>query len=92
MRTIVDDHMTPAPQTIGSDQTLETASEMMRLLGVRHLPVREQGKFVGIISERDIVRHLVVGAVRPFEALVREAMRTHVYAVPPGTRCGPSAH
>lgn len=50
----VQDYMTPFPHTIGFDQPTKIAIEMMRKYGVRHLPVQDGGKLVGVLSERDI--------------------------------------
>lgn len=46
--------MTYVPKTIGCDQSIEKASELMRKLHLRHLPVLKAGKLVGIITDRDI--------------------------------------
>ncbi len=46
--------MTPMPHTIGKDQPIRKALEMMREHRIRHLPVQEGGQLVGILSDRDI--------------------------------------
>ncbi|MFZ9596391.1 MAG: CBS domain-containing protein [Bdellovibrionia bacterium] len=46
--------MTPLPHTIGHDIPIEKAREMMRDYHVRHLPVYDSGRLVGILSDRDI--------------------------------------
>jgi acetoin utilization protein AcuB len=46
--------MTLCPHSIGSDQELSKAQSLMRQHNIRHLPVREGGKLVGIISDRDL--------------------------------------
>lgn len=46
--------MTVMPHTIGFDQPLVKALKMMREYQIRHLPVLEGGKLVGVLSERDI--------------------------------------
>ena len=47
--------MTPLPHTIREDEFLLQAADMMRLRGVRHLPVVDaKGKLVGILSDRDV--------------------------------------
>jgi acetoin utilization protein AcuB len=75
--------MTTSPHSIGKEQTLERAHEVMRTHRIRHLPVLEGGKLVGIVTERDL--HLVetLRDVDPRNVIVEEAMSTHVYAVDP---------
>jgi CBS domain-containing protein len=50
--------MTPAPETVGPKDTLAFALGKMDAGGYRHLPVVEDGKPVGVISVRDILRHI----------------------------------
>jgi acetoin utilization protein AcuB len=77
--------MTKGPQTIGHEQTLATAHEMMREHKVRHLPVLEAGKLVGILSQRDL--HLIetLREVDPETTTVDEAMTADVYVTSPST-------
>ena len=76
--------MTTSPHSIGKEQTLERAHEVMRAHRIRHLPVLERGKLVGMVTERDL--HLVetLRDVDPSKVTVEDAMSTHVYAVEPG--------
>jgi acetoin utilization protein AcuB len=46
-------YMTRQPWTIGRDAKLSQARELMREHKIRHLPVLDGGKLVGILSERD---------------------------------------
>ncbi|WP_292977831.1 CBS domain-containing protein [Nitrosomonas sp.] len=57
--TQVRDLMTPMPQTIGFDISVEKALEMMKEFSCHHLPVLDGGKLVGVLSDRDlsIARH-----------------------------------
>lgn len=50
----VADVMTKSPRCIESHQPIKLAWQWMDELKVRHLPVRESGKIVGIVSERDL--------------------------------------
>lgn len=50
----IQKYMTYVPKTIGFDQTLAHAEDVMRKLHVRHLPVLDGGKLVGLLSDRDI--------------------------------------
>jgi len=49
-------HTAPAePATIEASATLTEASALMRLHNVRHLPVTDEGRLVGIVSMRDLL-------------------------------------
>lgn len=77
--------MTPAPHSIGRDQPLSRAHELLREHRIRHLPVLEGGVLVGVLSDRDL--HLVetLRDVDPSRVAVEEAMSSVVYAVAPET-------
>jgi signal-transduction protein with cAMP-binding, CBS, and nucleotidyltransferase domain len=55
---LVSQYMTPAPESVSPTDLLAVALAKMDLGGYRHLPVVEMGKPVGVISVRDILRHL----------------------------------
>jgi acetoin utilization protein AcuB len=50
----VSELMTPVPHSVTADQTISQARERMRALGVRHLPVTQEGEVVGVLSEREL--------------------------------------
>lgn len=50
----VKNFMTTQPKTIGSDQSLKKAMEIMQEHNIRHLPVLENKQLVGVLTERDI--------------------------------------
>jgi CBS domain-containing protein len=52
----VRDIMQEKVVTIGEADSLSTAEDIMRLGGVRHMPVVHGGKLVGVVSERDLLR------------------------------------
>src|SRR5690349_551537 len=52
---IVRDCMTPYPDTIAPDDTIEHAAVLMIHGGYRHLPVVDGDDLVGILSIRDLV-------------------------------------
>lgn len=84
-RLTIRHYMTPSPITIGQDQSLNVAHEVMRAHRIRHLPVLEHGRLIGIVSERDL--HLVetLRDVDPASVRVEEAMTPEPYAVSPDT-------
>jgi acetoin utilization protein AcuB len=77
--------MTATPHSIGPDQPLSLAHDLMRQHRIRHLPVLDGGKLVGMVSLRDL--HLVetFTDVDPDEVSVEEAMTPEPYAVSPTT-------
>jgi acetoin utilization protein AcuB len=50
----VSDLMTSIPTSITPDSSLRTVIAVMKAAGCRQLPVLDQGKLVGIITDRDI--------------------------------------
>ena len=50
--------MTRNPETVSLTDTLALALQKMDVGGYRHLPVVDDGKPVGVISVRDMMRHL----------------------------------
>jgi acetoin utilization protein AcuB len=84
----IRDFMTPAPHSIGRDQPLSIAHERMRGWGIRHLPVLEGGKLVGILSQRDALLIETLRDVDPAKVSVEEAMTSDVYLVSPDASLG----
>jgi acetoin utilization protein AcuB len=76
-------YMTTCPHSIGSDQTLSRASSVMSDLKIRHLPVLEGGRLVGLLSQRDIQMVETLAGVDPEKVLVSDAMSSNVYSVSP---------
>jgi acetoin utilization protein AcuB len=75
--------MTTSPHTIGQEQTLHHAHQQMRSLSVRHLPVLEAGRLVGMLTQRDLAVIEGLAGVDPHAVQVEDAMSTEVYAVGP---------
>lgn len=51
---LVQKYMTAMPRSIGFDRPISHAMELMREMHIRHLPVLNDGKLVGILTDRDI--------------------------------------
>lgn len=85
MTHVVDDFMTRIVHTIGAQSPLSEAHRLMNEHAIRHLPVLEGGKLVGMVSMRDL--HLIetLKGVDPKEVAVEEAMAQEAYTVLPGT-------
>lgn len=85
MKTIpsIDKYMTTSPHTIGAETTLANAEKTMTQMRVRHLPVLDGGRLVGILSDRDIKMIEGFSDVNPQEVKVREAFTEDPYTVSP---------
>lgn len=80
--------MTPFPWWIDIDESVQEAREMMHEHQVRHLPVKERGNLVSVVTERDLSRALESEHLRPSgEPLrVRDVCVDSVYVVEIDTR------
>lgn len=79
----VERFMTHCPHTIGHDQPLSAAHEMMRRYQIRHLPVLIGDKLVGMLSQRDLHFIETLSDVDAEKVPVSDAMSTDTYAVGP---------
>ena len=50
----VSEWMTPAPLTVAPSTPVPRVQELMARRRIRHLPVVEEGRLVGIITDRDV--------------------------------------
>jgi acetoin utilization protein AcuB len=79
----VQEYMTVAPVVVSSDRTLAEAHRLMRERNIRHLPVVDHGRLVGLVSQRDLYLLETLRGVDPASETVREAMSADPYTVPP---------
>lgn len=82
----VGSFMTAAPHTVGPEQNLKTARELMLKHAIRHLPVRDGGRITGILSDRDIDFALRVDGTSPEKLLVKDAATADVFTVDSNTK------
>ncbi|HYZ56063.1 MAG TPA: CBS domain-containing protein [Streptosporangiaceae bacterium] len=78
----VSDVMTEATVTETPTDSLRAAAERMWRQQTGSLLITEDGRLIGIITERDVLRAVALGA-DPDRSTVDEAMTTDVYTVPP---------
>ena len=82
---LVREIMHPDPIAVTATKTLDQAYALMRERHIRHLPVLEDGRLVGVVTDRDLRLATSRLAVRPFppETQVREVMTTPVHTAQP---------
>ena len=80
---MIQKYMTTCPETIGQDQPMSTAHQVMREHDIRHLPVLAGGHIVGIVSDRDLSLMETLKDVDPKKVTVEEAMSRDPYVVGP---------
>jgi len=88
----VRDLMVQDPATLGRNETLDLAESIMNLGRIRHMPVVDDGKIVGIVSQRDLFRSALITALgfgrKTTSALIKtitikEVMTEHVITISP---------
>ncbi|MCC6215991.1 MAG: CBS domain-containing protein [Polyangiaceae bacterium] len=80
--------MSESPHSIGTEQPLTVAHEMMRLYGIRHLPVLHGGRLVGVLTERDLALVETLPGVDKRRVTVDDAMTPDPYVVAPDVPLG----
>lgn len=80
---LVQKVMTAMPHTIETSQPLSAAKSLMRDHGIRHLPVLDGPKLVGLLSDRDIA--LASSFAGAADLRVSDVMMSAPYVVRPET-------
>lgn len=84
MARTISDVITPDPVTIEATGTVRDAAELMRSGDIGDVVVVEDGKLIGIVTDRDlVVRVLAVGGSP--EDPVRQACSSNLVTVTPDT-------
>jgi CBS domain-containing protein len=75
--------MTAEPRSIDSSQPIVEAARLMRDEDVGSLPVVEDGRLVGMVTDRDIAVRVVAEGRKPEATTVREASSRDLVTVEP---------
>jgi acetoin utilization protein AcuB len=82
MHQSIHHYMTRDPRVVAPTDSLHRARQVMHATGIRHLPVLESEKVVGIVTDRDI--QLIESCGRAVDTLpVSEAMTPEPFVVRP---------
>jgi CBS domain-containing protein len=74
--------------TVEPDQTVLQGARLMNDKGIGGLLVMENGRLVGIFTERDVMRRVVATQRDPAATKIRDVMTTDVITSPPDTDLG----
>jgi CBS domain-containing protein len=74
----VSEAMTPSVVTVSRDTPLADAARLMRDSDVGPLPVADEGRLVGVLTDRDITIRAVADGKDPFSTRVDEVMTPKV--------------
>jgi CBS domain-containing membrane protein len=98
---VVREIMMGSPVTLTPEDTLDLASDVISLGRIRHIPVVEEGRLVGLLSERDLMgaaASQIFGLKQRSKAAllksvrIRDVMKKKVVTVGPQTRIRDAAH
>jgi CBS domain-containing protein len=78
----VDQVMATKLFTVGPDDVVDLAASLMDWKHIRHIPVEENGRLVGLLSSRALLRLVAKGGTEKIVA-VRDVMATNVITIGP---------
>lgn len=77
----IQKYMTATPVTVRPDLPLAAADKLMHEHSIRHLPVLNGGRLVGLVSQRDVRLIETLKDVDPKVVSVEEAMSQDIYEI-----------
>ena len=98
---VVREIMMGSPVTLKPDETLDLANDVISLGRIRHIPIVEDGRLVGLLSERDMMgatTTTIFGLKRKSKSallksvLIKDVMKKKVVTVKPDTPIKDAAH
>ena len=98
---VVREIMMGSPVTLKSDDPLDLANDVISLGRIRHIPIVESGKLVGVLSERDLIGTAaseIFGLKQRTKSallkttLIKSVMKKRVITVEPDTAIKDAAH
>jgi acetoin utilization protein AcuB len=81
----ISSYMSTHPHSIAVDQSISKADKLMKDYKIRHLPVMEDKRLIGIISDRDIKAVMAFKDINPDVTTVSEIVIEDPYIVKPSS-------
>jgi acetoin utilization protein AcuB len=81
----ISKYMTTTPRTGGSSLTLAAAERLMAEAGIRHLPIVDGERLLGVLKQRDLRFAASLTGVDPDKQTVADSMMEEPYSVNPDT-------
>ena len=81
----IRDVMTPNPRTVSPSDSIQSAARIMREEDTGVVPVVDNGRAIGVVTDRDIVVRAVAEGDVPAERRVRDIATTPLVSVTPDT-------
>ncbi|MGE5818468.1 MAG: CBS domain-containing protein [Deltaproteobacteria bacterium] len=75
-QTRVEDIMTRNPHTLEVNDVLDLADDLMSMARIRHIPILERGKLIGIVSQRDLFFSALVQTLGLRQREQKDLMKT----------------
>lgn len=83
MGKTVRDAMTPSVRTASPSQSLAEAAQLMKSDDVGSIPIVEEGRLVGIVTDRDIAIRAVAEGVDPSAVTIADVASRDLVTVEP---------
>ena len=82
---VIQKFMTYEPVSIDGAFSIAEAQSLMKEKNIRHLPVMNGNKVIGIVSDRDILQAASLIDINPNKIAIEDICQTHVYSTTPET-------
>ncbi len=83
MSILVRHAMTPSPQTVSPDMNAADAAGLMRSEDIGVLPVVEDDKLIGLVTDRDLVLRVLADRKDPMESRIGDILTRSPVTVTP---------
>lgn len=79
--TLVQDVMTPNPRTASPDTNLSELADMMRANDTGFIPIVDDGRLTGVVTDRDIVIRAVAEGISPADCQAKDVCSPQIVSI-----------